>query len=97
MQKNTLLRVRQFQPSNAPLVTALCGERLRIGRLNAACLFVTSINVSFLCYVFCVEYFSLPHTHSCSTFKINLLFRVGYCLFVGLYFIAMEMKLKFQV
>jgi hypothetical protein len=41
MQTNTVLRVRQFQPSHAPLITELCGESLRIFRLNAASLFVT--------------------------------------------------------
>jgi hypothetical protein len=41
MQTNTVLRVRQFQPSHALLMTELCDENLRIFRLNAACLFFT--------------------------------------------------------
>ena len=39
MQTNTVLRARQFQPSHASPITELCGEYLRIFRLNAACLF----------------------------------------------------------
>jgi hypothetical protein len=36
-----VLRLRQFQPADVPLITELCVENLRILHLNVACLFLT--------------------------------------------------------
>jgi len=97
VQTNTVLRVRQFQPSHAPLITELRGEILRIFLECGVSVYHVSINVPYLYCVFCVEYLRWPHTHSCSTFIINYLYRIGHCLFFCWYFVAMEMKLKIQV
>jgi len=57
MQKNTVLRVRKFQPSHAPLITELRGEILKIFLEYGESVFHESINVPCLYCVFCVEYF----------------------------------------
>jgi len=71
MKKNGLFRVIKYQPAHAPLITELCGESLIIFLEGDLSLFHVSIIVSCLFCVFCVEYFRLPHTHSCSTCIIN--------------------------
>ena len=51
------------------LITEMRAEK--IFYLNASCLFFTYPFTWRVCCVFCVEYFRLPHTHYCSTFRIN--------------------------
>ena len=79
-----MLRVRQLQPAHAPPNNRTLWRKFK--NLLLECdlsVFNFSINVSCLYCVFCVEYFRLPHTHSCSTCIINFLVRIGHCLFVG--------------
>jgi len=71
MQSNTVLRVRQFQPAQAPLITELRGESLGIFLESGVSLFHESNNVPCLYCVFYVDYFKWPHTHSCWTCIIN--------------------------
>jgi len=69
MQTNTVLKVRQFQPALEPLITELCGEILRIFRLNAACLFFTYPLTFQICIVLSVLIFQICHTHTHSWSK----------------------------
>ena len=59
VQTNAVFRVRQFQPSHAPLIKELCGESLRIFRLNAACLFFAYPLMCRFCIVFLYRIFQI--------------------------------------
>jgi len=61
MQSNTFLTVRQFQPAHTPLITELCGESIRIVRLNAACPFFTCPLTCRVWIVFSVQNISDCH------------------------------------
>jgi len=64
MQTNNLLRVRQFQPSHAALVKELCREILRIFLDSGLSVFHVTTKRSCWFRVFCVKYFTLPHSHT---------------------------------
>jgi hypothetical protein len=57
-----VLRVRQFQPAHALIITELCGENLRIPCSNAACLFFKFPLTFLVCIVFSVWNISDCHT-----------------------------------
>jgi len=71
MQTNNVLRVRQFQPSHAALVKEMCSEILRIFLDSGLSVFHITTKVSCWFCVFCVKYFTLPHSHNSFLYDMN--------------------------